>query len=383
MWMEDIDYLVENLEKKHKNLYHTISREDFTHEVNLFKENLINLSDIGKYIEIKSIVAKIGDGHTSVFSNIPLNWFPINFQKFDDGVYVISCSAEYEEILGTRIVGINDINFDKVLLDLSELNSYDNEISLNRGALLSARCANFLKYYNIIDDIESTTFEFELSSGEFININIDSFYHNESSTDWVSIEDKYKSIGTILYKKNMNDFYWYEYFSEDNLVYFQYNSCNEDEHKPIKEYISELLSFCDKNLVDKFVFDIRNNGGGNSSIIEPLINELASNEKINQFGNLYVVIGENTFSSAILNAIKLRQETNAILIGKPTGGKPNHYGEVRTFTLPNSGIMVSYSTKYFQLSDVEEDSIYPDIEIKYMFDDFVSGIDPVMREIFK
>lgn len=381
LWIEDIEYLAKNLEKRHKNLYHTISKEEFANEIENMKKNLNNLTSIGKFVELKSIVAKVGDGHTRISYDIPLNWFPITLQSFDDGIYVIECTSGYEEILGTRLVGINGTRVEDVIADMMKMISHDNEIDLLSEVEFNIRCADFLKYYNVIDRVESASFDFEKLTGERISVSLDSYYHKERPTDWLSIIDKYESINNILYTQNINDIYWYKYFEEDNLVYFQYNRCMEDKNRPIKEFISELLDFCKDNQVNKFVFDVRNNGGGNSRIIEPLIEGLARNELINQHGNLYVVIGESTYSSAILNTLKLKNETNAILIGKATGGRPNHYGEIKAFNLPNSGLTVWYSTKYFQHSDVDTDSIYPDIEVENSFEDFINGIDLVMKKI--
>jgi C-terminal processing protease CtpA/Prc len=120
-----------------------------------------------------------------------------------------------------------------------------------------------------------------------------------------------------------------------------------NKERPINEFIDELSAFIEDKDVEEFVFDMRFNGGGDSRIIEPLIDELAKNKAINTKDNLYVVIGSDTFSSAILNTLSMKKETNATIIGSPTGGKPNHYGEIKSFRLPNTGITIQYSTKYF------------------------------------
>ena len=54
----------------------------------------------------------------------------------------------------------------------------------------------------------------------------------------------------------------------------------------------------------------------------------------------------STFSSGIGIASAFASETQATLVGEPTGGKPGSWGEVRTFELPNSGLGVSYSTVF-------------------------------------
>jgi flagellar basal body-associated protein FliL len=53
-WEEDLEYLVNNLEKKHKDLYHSISREDFKKEEMKLSNSIRDLSDIGRFIEIKN-----------------------------------------------------------------------------------------------------------------------------------------------------------------------------------------------------------------------------------------------------------------------------------------------------------------------------------------
>jgi hypothetical protein len=57
-----------------------------------------------------------------------------------------------------------------------------------------------------------------------------------------------------------------------------------------------------------------------------------------------------------------KRETKAIIVGEETGGMPNHYGEVRSLKLPVSGITVQYSTKYFQYTEENLNTITPDIK---------------------
>lgn len=115
--------------------------------------------------------------------------------------------------------------------------------------------------------------------------------------------------------------------------------------------------------------------------MQPLLSALAESPKINKKGHLFVVVGRSTFSSAILNALTLKNETEAIFVGEPTGGRPNHFGEVRSFNLPNSGLTVRYSTKYFRYSDDDSESLFPDILVEPSFSDFVSNTDSVLQAI--
>jgi C-terminal processing protease CtpA/Prc len=92
-----------------------------------------------------------------------------------------------------------------------------------------------------------------------------------------------------------------------------------------------------------------------------------------------VVINRGTFSSAMLNAIQLDDQTNATLLGEPTGGKPNSYGEILSFPLPHFGLSVVYSTKYFELRPGSDaPSVFPHVAIPLTASDYFAGIDPVL-----
>ena len=78
------------------------------------------------------------------------------------------------------------------------------------------------------------------------------------------------------------------------------------------------------------------------------------------------------------NAIDFRRETNAILVGEPAGEKPNSYQENDEMKLPNSGLVVSYSTKYYKFLDEDAPAVMPDKRIDPNWLDFKAGRDPVM-----
>jgi hypothetical protein len=73
----------------------------------------------------------------------------------------------------------------------------------------------------------------------------------------------------------------------------------------------------------------------------------------------------------------------AVTVGEETGGRPNHYGEVRFFLLPNSKIPVQYSTKYFSNYPEDLPSLSPDVKVETSFSDLLSCRDPVLETILE
>jgi hypothetical protein len=66
-------------------------------------------------------------------------------------------------------------------------------------------------------------------------------------------------------------------------------------------------------------------------------------------------------------------------VGEPTGGRPTAYGEDRSFTLPNSHLVVSVSTRYYRLVQENTASLLPDQEIDLSWPNFLVGRDPVLE----
>ena len=85
----------------------------------------------------------------------------------------------------------------------------------------------------------------------------------------------------------------------------------------------------------------------------------------------------------MMNAYQLRNATECITIGEPTGGTPNGYGEVRTFTLPPSKLTVQYSTKLFRGSPQHTDAVYPDLQVQPWSKAYFEGRDVVLERVLK
>lgn len=72
------------------------------------------------------------------------------------------------------------------------------------------------------------------------------------------------------------------------------------------------------------------------------------------------------------------RENEVTIVGEPTGGKPSSYGNVIRFKMPNSKIKFSLSTKKFirPNENIDEDSLYPDVEVSTTIEDIIKGEDP-------
>jgi hypothetical protein len=95
--------------------------------------------------------------------------------------------------------------------------------------------------------------------------------------------------------------------------------------------------------------------------------------------NIFVLFGRRTFSAAMVNAIHCREQLGALLVGEPTGAKPNQYQEIRFFSLPHSGLSIGYSTCYYHFQAIDTDGVLPDVDIELDWNAFRQGQDNLIE----
>ena len=391
-WKVDIDYLKSELPKRHKNLFFQISHEEFSSKLDSLKNELPNMDDIDIALNLQQILSLVGDSHTDIsyFKYISNNLkYPIRYYWLKDGLYVIGTIQEYNTILGKKLYSINDIPVNKILDRISTLIPKENEAIIRHRApnlMVFSQVLNFLK----ITKGDSAKHIFSNSLGELTNISIKTVNHLSSNTKPI----KLISEKLPLCLKHQNTLFWSEYIADKKILYVQYNKCwskeleqkfgSEERAKNLpsfEKFSSNLINTIQDKKIGKFIFDIRFNPGGSSIQGARLVEKLAKLQQINQKGKVFVIIGRRTFSSAVLNALDFQNLTHALLVGEPTSGKPNHFGEVKQFKLPESGLEINYSTKYFKRSSIDLNSLIPDIMAEMSIEDFKKGIDIAFEAI--
>lgn len=376
-WEKDLNYLKEALPRKHPNLFFKISEKEFESKIDTLKNSVKDLNDDEICAGICEIVASIGDAHTK--ANIDYSKrYPVEFYYFNKDIYLINTTNEYKQALNCKLIKVNNLDINKVEKLLEPLIAHENEANIKKTLPSFFSRPDILHGKGIIDDIENVNFTFQNSEGKEFNLNVKPLDVENSKIDFI-ITDYDKTYP--LYMQNSNSNYWYKYIEDKNILYFKYNQCVYDEGSgDIDELIKEMLKYIDNKKVDKFVIDMRNNSGGSDGYLMPLI-EGIKKRYINDNNKLFVVVGRQTFSSAVINASQLREETNAKFIGEPTSGKPNHYGQVNKFQLPNHKIQIRYSTKEISVFKDNSDSFTPHKTIEVSINDYVNKKDPVLEYI--
>lgn len=387
-WQYEIDLLGRELAQKHCNLFFQTDSTSFFRALDQIAHRTPEKSLFDISVELQQVVAGMGDAYTSInyHFNVEGNTIlPLDLYWFEDGLYVLKCNAEYRDILGKRLIAINGYPLEQIIDSLSTLLVKENAYLLKSQFPRMVTWTPLLDHFGFSDrkDFE-LTYEEDQDTLEKITVQL-----FEKDGEVVDIQPEKLPLGWEDKKSYFRD----NYFPEEKIYYIQYNKCwsreAEEEYgsgasalfmPSFKEFEKKVFQTIKKEEIDKLVFDMRFNGGGNSSQGTKFIRKLSKN-RFNGNGDIYVIVGRQTFSSAIINTVDFINNTDAIIIGEGTGGRPNHYGEVKRFVLPESKLVVNYSTRYFTLTEEDLPFIAPDIEAPMFFWQFMKGTDPAMNAI--
>jgi len=379
-WRADVEYLAGELPARHKNAFFHTSRAAFEQATDDLIAAIPSLADHEVVVRMMQLVASIGDGHTTL-SGYAFSRFPVRVYWFTDGLYVTRATAENSDLLGSRLVSVDGHAIEEVTSAIASIIPHENDpwlLVMTPSYLVDSEV---LQALGIAADPRLASFVFEAAGGTKITRTLVAL-DAAAAPVWSELPDP-ANTPVPMYRRNPELNYWYEYLPQQRAIYFKYNRCREIPDRPMETIGQEIGALMQTEDVDKLVLDMRDNGGGDSGVLQPVIASIPSVPSLNRPDHLFVIVGRATFSSAMLNAAQLDAQTNATLVGEPTGGKPNSYGEVKTFPLPNSGLTVGYSTKYFQLVPGDPPSVMPAVTVRTASGDYFAARDPVLETILR
>lgn len=382
LWREDITALQRELPRRHLNAFVHITPAEFDAAAERLKSAVPILADDELLIGMMQLVSAIGDGHTRIEPSAllpPLPILPLTMYWFSDGLHVTGAAFEYADFVGARLEAIGDCPIDAAAHDIATVFPYENEASLRLNLPRYALMPQVLHALGLSRDRDSATMTFRLVDGTRRSVEL--CLLPPGTPGAIVTWRELNGVAAPLFAQRAEKRYWYAKLTEKKLLYVKYNHCSQDPAESFLNFAGRVLDEIDHAGIEYVIVDVRNNGGGDSMVAWPLILGLKMRSKINQPGHLYVVIGRGTFSSAQLNANEFRSHTRAILVGEPTGQKPNAYGELKVLRLPNTDICISYSTKYFETDPEDRPSMMPDLPVTTASVDYSAGRDPVLDTI--
>jgi len=380
-WTKDIDFYMTNLEQHHIDLYNTISKAEFEKEIQEIKSTLNKKSDVDVIIDLMRLTRKIGDGHTAFsLRGVETNLFPIEIYKVNGKWRVIKTTNNHKNLLGKILMGIDGKSINKIVKEVSKVAQYvENEQSE------IIRTGEYMMISELLFGLQLTNNEFkaEFSFLDDNNKETNVLLNAINNKDYYGITDfeTFKIVIPEIQKPidSKHDYLWFSPIKDTKGIYIKFESYPSFED--IETFGESLLNYINENQMKQVVIDMRNNGGGDFFVGVFLAYYLNLADSIDWKSGVYLLTDKVTFSAATSNASQFRQILNAKIVGEPTGSNPTGYQDMEQFTLPNSGMIVTYSKRLFRFQDKVTQGVQPDVLIEYDWKSYSKGIDNMMEWI--
>jgi hypothetical protein len=368
-WRQDLQYLATELPRLHGNAFHTLDRGAFAAAVARLDEQIPGLSDDAIAVGMAKIVASIDDAHT--YLGFMRQRYPLGFWSFADGVFVTTADEAHRDLLRGRVLTIGGKPVADVIAEVATLVAAEGSESRRiAGVVQLLSFAETLRGLGIVAPGADASFAIECEDGTRRDVALQPVPAGTTVRLVTGVQHPPK------HRERTKEHYWFEPWPEKNVLYAQYNRCAEDPKYPFATFASDLLAAWDRLSPARLILDLRANGGGNSAVLRPLLDGIRARPSLNARGKLFVLSGRATFSSASLNLRELADTTEALVVGLPPGGNPySPFREAMSFRLPNCGLTVGCTWKYFAMPAGQARMLEPDLRVESTARDFFAGVD--------
>ena len=389
-WEYEINLLGRELDEKHPDLFFKTDSAFFFREMRKVAAEAPGKSHFYVAVKLQQVMARMGDAHTLVNYHFHVDKsliIPYESYWFEGGIYITQTDREYEALLGKKLIAINGFPLDLIIDSLSTLLVHDNPSQIKYQIPRMLTWSQLLSHFGF-SDTETLSLQVLNKAGHEEKVAI---HLPASMGEMVEVQAEAVALGLQDQKAYFRD----HYFEGEGIYYIQYNRCwsreVEEEYgsgatalfmPSFKEFDKQVFQVLKKKVVDKLIFDLRFNSGGHPAQGSTFIEDLHK-AKLKGKGEFYLLVGRKTSSEALINAVDFMKYDGVLVVGEETGGKPNHFGDVRRFVLPESGLIISHSTRYFQLLDEDPLSLSPDLEAPETYPQYLEGIDPALEAVRK
>lgn len=401
---QDLDFLMRTLDQVHPNLYAYTEKSVFENELESVRDSLNEpISRLEYYRLIAPLVELLSDGHTFItlpmeeydeysFNSGPL--FPLDMDIRGDRLFIRANYTEDTSITaGLEVLSIDGIPSEKIIDSLLRFIT-----GMKRSFKISALEGRMRPLLWTVFDFDKTC-----------KLEVLDVTHDQRKT--------YKLKGVPLETIMMHEdyqapdrpakFYSYRSLPDKKIGVIDFKSFSLPEE--FDNFLAKTFKRIHKEGISHLIIDIRKNSGGNSVLGDMLLSYItreqvsqlksvdikASQQIVDMYGydykdtigktityqsqakqypereyefkgDVYVLIGPKTFSSAVMLAAAMKDHNLGTLIGEETGGLATSYGDVYSFTLPNTNLKAGVSHKRFVRPSGQDDGrgVLPDHEVR-------------------
>jgi hypothetical protein len=364
-------------------------------------------------ISVMQAAAISRNGHTRASVGTMLGDLPVRAWWFADGLYIIGAHPQFAHLLGARIDRFGALAPDKALRRAAPFIS-GTEQRIRYLSAIYLMAPALLRHIGVAATADEVPLTLRMPDGAVRSTSLGrplspdpGDRHNPVLSGYsVLIPDPVDMPGRWMHALDRvprrpliylppTDLAQEWIGDNHNVLYLRSNTIISLDNSALDQ---KLLGVLQNAIVARrpqiVVVDLRLNNGGN--FFNTVLFAQALPRLLPPAGRIFVWVSRATFSAALVTAAMLKGHggDRVTLIGETMGDDSRFWAENRDVRLPNSGIIVSYSTGFHDWTGGCSDpagcywpvvafathipSLEPEIRIEPTFADYAAGRDPVL-----
>jgi hypothetical protein len=306
------------------------------------------------------------DGHGGIFLHDPAHtkpftFFPLRVHDFADGVHVVADAAGGAQV-GKRVTAIDGVPLAEVVTAVRPLIPRDNASTVRLLVPEYLVCSEVLRGLGIVRG--AATYGF--ADGSEVTLEAG---HGSLGIAFTPLP----RLETSLLYRRLEQAFLLAPLERGRSLYLGYHQVAS----PPQSLVDRILRAARKPGFRRLVIDVRHNGGGDNTTYWPLLDLIESRPLR---GKVVVLMGRMTFSAAGNFVAAVDHRTKARLVGEPSGGAPNQWGDRNPIELPTIGLTAYVAAVYVEVVPGDRrHAVSPDVLVEPSVADFLAGRDPVLR----
>ena len=337
---EKIKDILNLIEERHIDMYFNISKEELDRYIDEILEMYDINDDYSLYYYTNMIIKKIFgiyDSHTKLLFEKSDFYLPIRFKYINNKLYIIRTTEETKSLLYSEVKKIENIDINIIIDEIKSI------IASSTEEYITSQIELFLINGYKIKSLPS------------INSKLDEFNFTVNKDEKIIDMKLTKDEGYLLSINKPKENYSYEIIDDKMIIV--YNKCREEYDGQMIEFVNKIESESKKFGIEKFIIDIRGNQGGNSEIINPLIEFLKDKKTV-------TLVDEYVFSGGRFAILDLKN-INSKFVGTGIGTQLNCFGNAPITKYDNFIIPISNKYFYMDTSYSYDDFRYADTKEKF------------------
>ncbi len=391
VWQSDIDILQRELPKRHPDLFHYYPQKAFEADLANVSANLAGKTDLQIALELQSVLAKTRDAQTRIDLAPMLQQnkvIPIGLGWYADGLYVSGTIKKFAAALGKKVLEVNGMKAEEALRKMGRFFACENEEAYRKDGPQWLRFPEAMRQAGVATtDTLALLLTDDQGQRYFLKAYPIDFNLDKSGLQPAQFVPKAPDLRWNP-AKQVFSVHWLE---PDSIIYLQYNGCFSQEmilatgdslgaqQLPLfQPVVDSVLALLEQHPGARFFLDLRFNGAGYSTDGVALAERLSGMPFVNLPNRIYVAVNRYTAGPAVEIAAAFQVKTNATLLGETPPERPNHFGDTKSFYLPNTQLQVYYGSRAVHLVPGNPDALRLTVPIELPFTAFRDGRDPVL-----